>query len=278
VVFTDPESGCVVLAPPGHVVPGGGGERPPGGHAYINKASNDTVLLVGLNDEGWPPCDGLAAGLFFYRYGFAADDSLRGRPSMTKEFGFTGWWPRPVQVAMCVNSKCALPYDGVEDGLFRWSQVTMFATELFRGYDSQLLSSGTTYQSYVEQIEEQYAAHGCRGFVKSDTFNCAHNAFTASKPQLFHTAYRCPICQAAPGTLTCDGKTLKLSKRLTKDDASLHSVSFGLLRRNLTRLLISVPSRSQRICATCYRRRFTIARVMRQLSRCACRAGIVERA
>jgi hypothetical protein len=90
--------------------------------------------------HGWKPSHFPdAEELFLYQYGFAPSTDGWIDTKVVREYGITGWWYRPVNKLKCMHGCCELDYDGEEDGMFRYSSITMVGQEVFRLFDQEKL-------------------------------------------------------------------------------------------------------------------------------------------
>jgi hypothetical protein len=80
--------------------------------------------------------------VYFYKCGFVPDPRYRTADfTITKEFAAQAVYTRRVYGMQCMHSKCTLPYEGAEHGLFRLSQTYMFCVSVFYRFQIELISS-----------------------------------------------------------------------------------------------------------------------------------------
>jgi hypothetical protein len=165
------------------------------------------VRVSGWEKHHFPDAD----QLFFYTYGFVSDKAyVSATRRVTREYGYVGWWFRPLHDLECMNHACNLKYDGEEDGMFRYSEVTMLGQEIFRLFEMEKLKQrftrmlhayhtwayffvctppppppSCTIEGFVNQVKRQYALHGApHGFIGYTTFANSYFGFSATIDQV----------------------------------------------------------------------------------------------
>ncbi len=87
--------------------------------------------------------------MFFYRGGFVPDESQYTGHHITLEYGSGGVFRRQVANLLCMFRRHVLLYDGIEDGMYRYSLRTMVGWEVYEEFELSKLLTGYGCSNFI---------------------------------------------------------------------------------------------------------------------------------
>eukprot|EP00198_Chlamydomonas_reinhardtii_P005464 XP_001694800.1 predicted protein [Chlamydomonas reinhardtii] len=111
----------------------------------------------------------------------------------------------------CSCLACVMAYDGVADGLFRYSRSSFFCLRHMYTYADQLLGSGMNVEAYVSSQRRLAATTLLADAQRPKQFSATLFRRTwqqfEARLDRFHT-FKCPICDWRPRVLICDATAI----------------------------------------------------------------------
>ena len=117
---------------------------------------------------------------------------------------------------------CLKPYDGKSDGVFNYSNKTLWLHETMMAYVDLMIEARMPFNAYYEVLQRQYQRRSASTFCSKKTFIHSLEAFLTMLDIDYDHCFTCPVCSALPMSeqvYIIDGKAMGFQRKLAKTDA-----------------------------------------------------------
>lgn len=165
-----------------------------------------------------PTCDGVCTCGAKWNHGDPVTNAWITRKNATL-YGQHSSKRVTVYYRPCTVCDARKGYDGYEDGVFNYSDESLFLHETMFGYINSFAKCNMTFYAYHAIMETQYVLHG-ETPCSTNTITSALHAFIQLLDIDYKAGYGCPVCTNLPpeDQVVCmDGKDLGFPRNRTRD-------------------------------------------------------------